>query len=163
MLMGRYKNLTAESKNLLVGNYGKTPVAPDPELVQMALKSLNMEHPVTERPADLIPNELPQIEEELKRKLGADSVDIDDVLTYAMFPQIALKFFETRANGPVSFDAQTPAAAAPAAAKKASTPENYVLNINSKDFKVAVGDSVVMVDGKECKVAVCEEMLVMAV
>ncbi|SFO04554.1 oxaloacetate decarboxylase, alpha subunit, partial [Formivibrio citricus] len=100
VLMGRYKNLTAESKNLLVGNYGKTPVAPDPELVQMALKSLNMEHPVTERPADLIPNELPQIEEELKRKLGADSVDIDDVLTYAMFPQIALKFFETRANGP---------------------------------------------------------------
>ena len=43
VLMGRYKNLTAESKNLLVGNYGKTPAAPDPELVKMALAGLDMD------------------------------------------------------------------------------------------------------------------------
>ena len=98
VLMGRYQNLTAESMNLLVGNYGKTPADPDPELVKKALKGLNMNKPVTERPADLIPNELAKIEEELKEKTGKSEVNIDDVMTYAMFPQVAPKFFEKRNN-----------------------------------------------------------------
>jgi len=156
VLMGRYKNLTAESKNLLVGNYGKTPAAPDPELVKMALAGLNMEKAVTERPADLIPNELAKIEDELKQKLGTTTVDIDDVLTYAMFPQVALKFFETRAKGPVVFEAPTKAAsaAAPAAAKPASGPASYVINVDNKDYTVVVSDNTVKVNGKDYNVAV---------
>ena len=149
VLMGRYKNLTAESMNLLVGNYGKTPAAADPELVKQALKGLNMEKPVTERPADLIPNELPKIEAELKEKLGVSSVDIDDVLTYAMFPQVALKFFATRANGPVSFEAPKAAAAAPA---KASGEQSYVITVDSKNYNVTVNDGNVKVNGKDYKV-----------
>lgn len=155
VLMGRYKNLTAESKNLLVGNYGKTPGTPDPELVKMALAGLNMEKAVTERPADLIPNELAKIEDELKQKRGTATVDIDDVLTYAMFPQVALKFFETRANGPVTFEA--PKESAPAAAKAPSGPVSYVIQVNSKDYKVVVGSDSVTVDGKDYKVAVRNE------
>ena len=155
VLMGRYKNLTAESKNLLVGNYGKTPGTPDPALVKMALESLNMEKAVTERPADLIANELPKLEAELKQKLGADTVDIDDVLTYAMFPQVALKFFETRPKGPVSFEAPSAKAAA-APAKAASGPASYVIKVDNKDYRVVVGEDVVKVDGKEYKVAVRE-------
>ena len=147
--MGRYKNLTAESMNLLVGNYGKTPAQADPELVKMALKGLNMDKPVTERPADLIPNELPKIEAELKEKLGVASVDIDDVLTYAMFPQVALKFFATRANGPVAFEAPKAAAAAPA---KASGPQSYVITVDSKNYNVTVADGSVKVNGKDYKV-----------
>ena len=152
VLMGRYKNLTAESMNLLVGNYGKTPAAADPELVKQALKGLNMDKPVTERPADLIPNELPKIEAELKEKLGVASVDIDDVLTYAMFPQVALKFFATRANGPVAFEAPKAAAAAPA---KASGPQSYVITVDSKNYNVTVADVAdgnVKVNGKDYKV-----------
>ena len=149
VLMGRYKNLTAESMNLLVGNYGKTPAAADPELVKQALKGLNMDKPVTERPADLIPNELPKIEAELKEKLGVASVDIDDVLTYAMFPQVALKFFATRANGPVAFEAPKAAAAAPA---KASGPQSYVITVDSKNYNVTVADGNVKVNGKDYKV-----------
>ena len=154
VLMGRYKNLTAESKNLLVGNYGKTPGTPDPELVKLALQSLNMEKAVTERPADLISNELPKIEDELKQKLGTATVDIDDVMTYAMFPQVALKFFETRAKGPVVFDAPSDAAktAAPATAKAASGPLNYVINVDNKDYQIVVGDHSVKVDGKDYQV-----------
>jgi oxaloacetate decarboxylase (Na+ extruding) subunit alpha len=114
VLMGRYATLTSESMNLLVGNYGKTPGTPNPELVKQALKGLGMEKPVTERPADLLSNELPKIEEELRQKLGVASVDIDDVLTYAMFPQVAIKFFETRSKGPVTFEAPVAAAPAPA-------------------------------------------------
>ena len=149
VLMGRYKNLTAESMNLLVGNYGKTPAQADPELVKMALKGLNMDKPVTERPADLIPNELPKIEAELKEKLGVASVDIDDVLTYAMFPQVALKFFATRANGPVAFEAPKAAAAAPT---KASGPQSYVITVDSKNYNVTVADGSVKVNGKDYKV-----------
>lgn len=145
VLLGRYKRMTAESMNLLVGNYGKTLAKPDPELVKMALKGLNMEKPVECRPADLIPNELGKIEAELKEKLGVSTVNIDDVLTYAMFPQVALKFFETRPKGPVSFDepaeapkpAAAPAsAAAPAAA--ASGPAAYIVNVDNRDYKVVV-------------------------
>ena len=152
VLMGRYKNLTAESMNLLVGNYGKTPAAADPELVKQALKGLNMDKPVTERPADTIPNELPKIEAELKEKLGVASVDIDDVLTYAMFPQVALKFFATRANGPVSFEAQKASAGAAAAPAKASGPQNYVITVDSKNYNVTVADGNVKVNGKDYKV-----------
>jgi len=145
VLLGRYKRMTAESMNLLVGNYGKTLAKPDPELVKMALKGLNMEKPVECRPADLIPNELDKIEAELKEKLGVSTVNIDDVLTYAMFPQVALKFFENRSKGPVSFDepaeapkpAAAPAAAAPAPAA-ASGPAAYIVNVDNRDYKVIV-------------------------
>ncbi len=158
VLMGRYKNLTAESMNLLAGNYGKTPGTPDPELVKVALKGLGMEKAATERPADMLSNELPQIEAELKGKLGTDTVNIDDVMTYAMFPQVALKFFETRANGPVVFEAPTEAAKAAAPAAKApSGPASYVINVDSKDYTVVVADGSVKVDGKDYKVAVKAE------
>ena len=156
VLMGRYQNLTAESMNLLVGNYGKTPADPDPELVKKALKGLNMEKPVTERPADLIPNELAKIEDELKQKTGKSEVNIDDVLTYAMFPQVALKFFDSRAKGPVVFEAKkadAKPAAAPAPAKPAA-PASYVMHVDGRDYQIVVGDGTVKVDGKDYPVAV---------
>lgn len=145
MLLGRYKKMTAESMNLLVGNYGRTLAKPDPELVKMALKGLNMEKPVECRPADLIPNELDKIEAELKEKLGVSTVNIDDVLTYAMFPQVALKFFETRPKGPVSFDepAEVPkpaAAPAPASVAAASGPAVYIVNVDNRDYRVSIRD-----------------------
>ncbi len=142
VLLGRYKKLTGESMNLLAGNYGKTPATPDAELVKMALKGLNMEKAVDHRPADDIPNELPKIEEELKQKLGVSSVNIDDVLTYAMFPQVALKFFETRHKGPVSFDepAEAPkmATAPYASATAASGPAVYIVNVDNRDYTVSI-------------------------
>ncbi len=159
VLMGRYTNLTSESMNLLVGNYGKTPGTPDPELVKVALKGLGMEKAVTERPADLLSNELGQIEAELKGKLGADIVNIDDVMTYAMFPQVALKFFETRANGPVVFAAPTKTAAtAPAAPAKA--PSAPASNLASKSFNIVFGDCSVKLDGKDYKLAIKAEGII---
>ena len=153
VLMGRYQNLTAESMNLLVGNYGKTPADPDPELVKKALKGLNMDKPVTERPADLIPNELAKIEAELKQKTGQSEVNIDDVMTYAMFPQVALKFFDNRAKGPVRFEAKKEEAKA-AAPAKASGPSSYVIHVDNRDYQIVVGEGTVKVDGKDYAVAV---------
>jgi len=157
VLMGRYKNLTAESMNLLVGNYGKTPGTPDPELVKVALKGLGMEKAVTERPADMISNELPKIEEELRQKLGTPTVNIDDVMTYAMFPQVALKFFETRVKGPVTFAAASEAAKAVPAAPAAGGPASYLINVDNKDYRVVIDDKGVKVDGKDYKVAIKAE------
>lgn len=142
VLFGRYKKLTAESMNLLVGKYGRTPASPDKELLNMALKGLNMDTPIDCRPADLIPNELDKIEEELKKKIGRKYVNIDDVLTYAMFPQIAVKFFENRHKGPVSFD--EPAVETKAAANTSQEPATtnghavYIINVDNKDYRVTV-------------------------
>lgn len=138
VMLGRYKRMTAESMNLLVGNYGKTPAKPDQELVKQALTGLNMDKPVECRPADLIPNELGKIETELKEKMGVSSVNIDDVLTYAMFPQVALKFFETRSNGPIALE-EPAQAAKPATAQAASSgPAVYIVNVDNRDYKVSV-------------------------
>ena len=115
VLFGRYAQLSDESKNLLAGNYGQTPAQPSDALVARALKELKLSAPVTCRPADLIPNELGKIEAELKQKLGSASVSREDVLTYAMFPQVALGFFKTRPNGPVAIEAPKAAGAAAAA------------------------------------------------
>ncbi len=142
VLFGRYKQLTKESTDLLAGRYGQCPSAPDPELVSLALKKLGMDKAITHRPADDIPNELDKIEDELKQKTGTAKVAIDDVLTYALFPQVALNFFKSREKGPVSFDAAPPAPApakAAAAVKPAdSGPANYVVRVDGRDYSVSV-------------------------
>ncbi len=137
VLFGRYERLTAESKSLLTGKYGKTPATPNGELVKKALADFNMEHSVTCRPADELPNELQSLKEELKEKTSSATISDEDLMTYAMFPQIALKFFETRDNGPVKIE--------PSKKKKSAngeepvkTAEAYIVNVDGKDFKVSV-------------------------
>ncbi len=88
----RYKTITAETKALLGGYYGKTPAPVDPEIQKMALGD---EQPITCRPADLIEPEM----EKLKGELGKKAESIEDVLTYALFPKVALDFFEARKKG----------------------------------------------------------------
>lgn len=138
VIFGRYEKLTSESCDLLVGNYGRTPAAPNPDLVARALKQLNLAAPVTARPAEALPNEMPRLEQDLKKALGVASVTREDVLTHAMFPQIATKFFGTRAKGPVAFEAP-PAPAAPAA-KPAAAPAGargaYVVTVGGREYAV---------------------------
>jgi len=102
VLFGRYKKLTQETCDLLTGRYGAVPAKPNADLVKQALAQNNMDKMVTERPADLIPNEFAKISEEAKKE-GAGS-SIEDALTYAMFPKVAPKFFKERSKGPVSSD-----------------------------------------------------------
>jgi oxaloacetate decarboxylase alpha subunit len=130
VLFGRYARLTGESKDLLVGRYGRTPAAPDAALIRQSLADLKLDVPVTARPADHLPNEFGQLEEELKTKLKVTHVSPEDVLTYAMFPQVALKFFGTRHKGPVTFEAP---AADPAPAPAAGA---YTVTVNGKAHRV---------------------------
>ena len=157
VLFGRYAQLSNESKNLLAGNYGKTPARPNADLVARALKELNLKEQVTCRPADLIPNEFHKLEEELKQKLGVATVTREDVLTYAMFPQVALGFFKTRANGPVKIEAPKAEAAADAGASKEHN--HFIVMVDGVEHQVsripnADGHVHLHVNGKPFKVKV---------
>lgn len=136
VLFGRYSKLTAETKDLLVGKYGRTPAPCDTGLVQKALAELKMEREITHRPADDIPNEFARLEEEAKKELGATTVSVEDVLTYAMFPKVAPKFFRERANGPVQFGSGP---VAPAEAPAASSGASYIVSVNGTDYAVTAG------------------------
>ncbi len=85
----RYKMVPKETKGVVKGEYGKTPAPISDEIVK---KIIGDEERITCRPADLIPNELDKIREEAAQYVEQD----EDVLTYAMFPQVATKFFEYR-------------------------------------------------------------------
>lgn len=90
VLMGeRYKMVPKESKALVKGEYGKTPAPVNPEIQK---KILNGENPITKRPADFIKPELKNIKNEMKEYLEQD----EDVLSYALFPSVAKKYFEFR-------------------------------------------------------------------
>ena len=85
----RYKIITKETKELLRGGYGETPGPVNRDLQKKALKG---EQPIHCRPADLIPNQMDRFQEELKSITNSE----EDVLTYALFPHIALDFFKRR-------------------------------------------------------------------
>ena len=90
VLMGeRYKVATDQTKDLLSGKYGKTVKPFNPEVQK---KVIGDKEVITCRPADLIPNELATIEAEMKEWKQQD----EDVLSYALFPQVAMDFFKYR-------------------------------------------------------------------
>jgi oxaloacetate decarboxylase alpha subunit len=128
VLFGRYAKLTAETRDLLTGRYGKTPALCSEDLVKTALAENAMDRAITERPADIIPNEFDRIAEEAKAAGGNGSVE--DALTYAMFPKVAPKFFTERSRGPVRFE--SPAERAAGGIKSGS----YVIAVNGTDYSV---------------------------
>ena len=85
----RYKTFTKESRGLLRGEYGRLP-APVNEEVRK--KAIGNEKVITCRPADLLEPELPKLREECREWATCD----EDVLSYALFPQVAEKFFNAR-------------------------------------------------------------------
>ena len=90
VLMGeRYKMATAETKAVLRGEYGATAKPFNPEVQK---KVIGDEQPITCRPADLIPPELDKLEAEMAQWKEQD----EDVLSYALFPQVAIEFFKDR-------------------------------------------------------------------
>ena len=134
VLMGRYKTMTQDFRNLITGKFGALPAEANQELVKKALEQNGMEKVMTCRPADEIPNEWDKMVEEAK-KAGGNGSD-EDVLTYAMFPNVAPKFFAERAKGPVD-------AATAFAKKEVKAGDNkggsYTININGTSYNVTTG------------------------
>ncbi|MDD1791830.1 sodium-extruding oxaloacetate decarboxylase subunit alpha [Enterovibrio sp. ZSDZ42] len=143
----RYKSITKETAGILKGEYGAAPSEVDAELQARVLDGAE---PITCRPADLLEAELHLLTDELIAKSKEEGIllaeaQVDDVLTYALFPQVGLKFLKNRGN-PDAFEpapgsekdvAQTAApASAPAAA---SDTEAYSVQVNGQVFDVVVG------------------------
>ncbi len=148
VLFGRYNNLTQEFRDLLVGKYGKVPAAPNADLVKKALELNKMEKVVDCRPADLIEPEWDKMVEESKKNGGNGSVE--DTLTYAMFPKVAAKFFETRANGPVDAEKTFGLKETP---KAASANGSYTVTVNGQSYQVSSNNGAITVDGTSYNVS----------
>ncbi|MCW8944114.1 MAG: sodium-extruding oxaloacetate decarboxylase subunit alpha [Sedimenticola sp.] len=141
----RYKNITKETAGVLKGEYGATPAPVDKAL---QARVLDGSEPVCCRPADLLEPEMEKLTLEFKRLAEEKGIQVadaleDDVLIYALFPQIGLKFLENR-NNPDAFEpapqiCQEPAAT-PAAQLEttAQGPEAYTVNVNGKNYNVTV-------------------------
>ena len=110
----RYKMFTKESKAVLRGEYGRLPGKVN-EAVRK--KAIGNDKVITCRPADLLKPEL----DKYRKELGDLAQSEEDVLSYALFPQVAKKFFEARRDGTVPSGADKTVSPAPASAKPAAS------------------------------------------
>jgi oxaloacetate decarboxylase alpha subunit len=135
VLFGRYEKLTAETADLVTGRYGALAAPANPDLVKKALAQNKYDEVLTVRPANIIPNEFDKMETEAK---AAGAVSVEDVLTFAMFPKVAPKFFKERSNGPVDSKSFVVAPASPAAPASKNEAAKYVVNVNGANYNVIV-------------------------
>ncbi|PCJ34440.1 MAG: oxaloacetate decarboxylase subunit alpha [Cellvibrionales bacterium] len=138
----RYKTITKETAGVLKGEYGATPAAVNAELQAKVLAGAEA---ITVRPADLIPAELDKLIAELDDKAKEKNIilkqgeqKIDDVLTYALFPQIGLKFLENRDN-PSAFE-PVPTGKEGGVVINDSGEEIYTVTVEGRDYTVAVSN-----------------------
>ncbi|KAA8667529.1 sodium-extruding oxaloacetate decarboxylase subunit alpha [Vibrio gigantis] len=140
----RYKSITKETAGLLKGEYGQAPAEVDAEL---QAKVLDGAEPITCRPADLLKSEMDTLTTDLLEKAKSEGISlaedtVDDVLTYALFPQVGLKFLKNRRN-PEAFEpaptaeVATPVAAAPAPVSGGI--ESYSVKVDGQVYDVEVG------------------------
>lgn len=148
----RYKSITKETAGILKGEYGSTPAAMNCELQTRVLEGVE---PITCRPADLLKPELALLRTELHElaaqqniALTAGDGEVDDVLTYALFPQIGLKFLQNRGN-PDAFEpvpglpsSEPAAVASPPKAAPAGTDsaDVYTVTVNGQSYVVEVAE-----------------------
>lgn len=147
----RYKSISKETSAILKGEYGAAPAPMNKELQERVLDG---KEPVTCRPADLIEPEMDKLTEELRgiakeKDIKLAEQEVDDVLTYALFPQIGLKFLENRGNPDAFEPVPTKEDVAAAPAKKGG-PETYTVEVNGKEYVVAVneGGEISQIEGK---------------
>jgi oxaloacetate decarboxylase alpha subunit len=143
----RYKTITAETAGVLKGEYGAAPADYNAELLARVLEDGG--ETITCRPADLLDSEMDKLTTELLAQADADDIDIkegdhqvDDVLTYALFPQVGLKFLKNRGNADAFEPVPTieSAAAAMAPAKTAADAETYTVKVNGQSYVVEVNE-----------------------
>ena len=123
----RYKTFTKESKAMLRGEYGKLPGEVNEDVRLKA--GIAPQEVITCRPADLLEPELPKYREEYKSIAKSD----EDVLSLALFPQVAPKFLDIRdgrAAAPAAKAAPAPAAPTPKAADSSAVRELYVEDLS---------------------------------
>lgn len=142
----RYKTISAETAGVLKGEYGAAPAPYNKELQDRVLEGAE---PITCRPADLLEPEMDKLTTELLEKADVDGIrlaegdhQVDDVLTYALFPQIGLKFLQNRDN-PDAFEPAPSDAlktATPTAAAASGDQETYTIKVNGQAYVVQINE-----------------------
>lgn len=143
----RYKSITAETAGVLKGEYGAAPAPFDEALQQRVLEGAE---PISCRPADLIEDEMDKLTTELVQIADKEGIAlnegeqlVDDVLTYALFPQIGLRFLQNRGqpdafepvpddDGEINEGSALPARPAGA--------ETYTIKVNGQSYVVEVNE-----------------------
>lgn len=140
----RYKSITKETSGVLRGEYGATPAPMNAELQARVLDE--GEEPITCRPADNIAPELEALTLELEGlsaehgfDLSSGEGQIDDVLTYALFPQVGLKFLQNKDN-PDAFEPVPTGKVKSAAQTNDAGEEIYTVEVEGVSYTVAVSD-----------------------
>ncbi|WP_039975485.1 biotin/lipoyl-containing protein, partial [Vibrio jasicida] len=140
----RYKSITKETAGLLKGEYGAAPAALNADL---QAKVLDGKEAITCRPADLLKPEMETLTVDLMEKAQSDGIKlaserVDDVLTYALFPQVGLKFLKNRDN-PDAFEPaptlESAKPAAPVAPVATGGVETYSVRVDGQVYEVEVG------------------------
>jgi len=138
----RYKSISKETAGVLRGEYGAAPAPVNAELQARVLDE--GEQAITCRPADNLDPELEALTAELEGlsaehgfQLCAGEGQIDDVLTYALFPQVGLKFLQNKGN-PAAFE-PVPTAGAPVQTNDAGE-EIYTVEVEGKSYTVTVAN-----------------------
>ena len=139
----RYKTITNEVKLYLQGRYGRAPGKVDEQLRKRAIGN---EEVIDVRPADLLKPEMAKLREEI----GALAKSEEDVLTYAMFPDIGRKFLEERAAGTLKPEALLPLPQAGGAAPVGGegVPTEFVVDVHGESYRVDITGVGVKGDGK---------------
>ena len=142
----RYKTITKETAGILKGEYGSTP---SPMNKELQAKVLDGADPITCRPADLLYPEMKRLTEELREiaktegiKLETGEREVDDVLTYALFPEIGLKFLKNRGN-PDAFEPAPTGKELESAAKALESTGGasvYTVSVGGESFVVQVNE-----------------------
>jgi|TARA_B110000971_G_scaffold220364_1_gene263746 oxaloacetate decarboxylase alpha subunit len=140
----RYKNVTKETAGVLAGEYGSTPAPLNSQLQKQVLGDVAQ---ITCRPADLLAPELEALTETFNELAKSENIvladaKIDDVLTYALFPQVATKFLTNR-NNPSAFEpapsAQpTPTTQASSAQSNAADSGSYTVTVDGTPYSVQI-------------------------
>jgi pyruvate carboxylase subunit B len=129
---GRYKSVTNEVKNYLLGRYGAAPGQVNEEVKKMAVGNQEV---ITCRPADLLSDELDKLRGEAEGLTHSD----EDVLTYAMFPDLARTFLQERAAGTL-----TPEPLLPQDAKEAAScpayfaPSEFNVTLHGETYHIRI-------------------------
>jgi oxaloacetate decarboxylase alpha subunit len=138
-----YQTISKEAAGVLKGEYGATPAPVNQELRQRVLEGAE---PLTCRPADLLEPEMDSLTTELEKLATEKGITlaepvVDDVLIYAQFQQVGLKFLENRGN-PDAFEPHPDALPAPAVtapvAPAGGTPEHYQVSVDGQSYDVIV-------------------------
>lgn len=151
ILMGeRYKTISKEVQGILKGEYG---AAPAPYNAELQARALEGGQAITCRPADMIDDEMDKLAIEVKAKAKEEGIqlakgeqEIDDVLTYALFPQIGLKFLQNRGDAsafepaPTLESAQAASAPAPKVTNTANDSGVYTVKVNGQAYVVEVAE-----------------------